>query len=88
MDDVQCSRSVKLTKINVDYSRLQICDHFFHELRAGLITFIFCLLTTFDSWNVHEFFSSNCAISQFYAACCIDKLSRGSILGYEILTNN
>ena len=24
----------------------------------------------------------------FYAACCIDELSRGSILGYEILTNN
>ncbi len=32
-------------------------------------------------------------ISQFgyqhlHEACCIDELSRGSVLGYEILTNN
>jgi hypothetical protein len=40
------------------------------------------------SRNVAELFSYNRNISHFYAACCIDELSRGSILEYEILTNN
>jgi hypothetical protein len=35
---------------------------------------------------VAELFSSNCGISYFYTACRIGKLSRGSILGYTILT--
>jgi len=32
--------------------------------------------------NVCKLFSSNRGISDFYAACCINELSRGSILGY------
>jgi len=38
--------------------------------------------------NDRELFSSNHGISHFYAACRIDELSRESVLGYEILTNN
>ena len=41
-----------------------------------------CLLVR----NVCKLFSSNRAISHIYAAHCINELSRGSILGYEILT--
>jgi len=38
--------------------------------------------------NDRELFSSNCGVSHLNRACCIDKLRRGSILGYEILINN
>jgi len=33
--------------------------------------------------NVHKLFLFNRDVSDFYAACCIDELSRGSIKGYE-----
>jgi hypothetical protein len=52
-----------------------------------LITFtIFVCSQRLIARNVHELFSSNRGSSHFYAACRINKLSRGSILGYEILT--
>ncbi len=38
--------------------------------------------------NHRELFSSNHVISHLYEACRIDDLSRGSVLEYEILTNN
>jgi hypothetical protein len=36
--------------------------------------------------NVRELFSSNRGISHFYEACRINEVSRGSVLGPEILT--
>jgi len=38
--------------------------------------------------NDRELFSSNRGVSHLNEACRIDELSRGSVLGYEILTNN
>jgi hypothetical protein len=34
-----------------------------------------------------ELFSSNCGVTHFNKACRINELSRGFILGYEILIN-
>ena len=36
--------------------------------------------------NVCELFSNNRGVSHFYKAHCIDEVSRGSVLGPEILT--
>jgi hypothetical protein len=36
--------------------------------------------------NVCELFSSNCGVSHFYEAHCIDEASRGSVSGPKILT--
>jgi hypothetical protein len=36
--------------------------------------------------NDRELFSSNRGVSHFYEACRIAELSRGLVLGYEILT--
>ncbi len=65
----------------------QICAQLFNELRAGLITFpIFVRCQRLIARNDRELFSSNRGISHLNEACRIDELSRGSILGYEILT--
>jgi hypothetical protein len=61
----------------------------FFELRDRLITFLLfvrwqCLIARID----RELFSSNPGVSHLNEACRIDELSRGSVLGYEILTNN
>ena len=48
----------------------------------------FCPLATFIARNDRELFSSNRGVSHLNEACRIDELSRGSVLGYEILTNN
>jgi hypothetical protein len=36
--------------------------------------------------NDHELFSSNHVVSYLNGGCCINELSRGSVLGYDILT--
>jgi hypothetical protein len=51
---------------------------FFHQTPT-----ICCLLI---ARNVRELFSSNRGVSYFNEARCIDELSRGSDLGYKILT--
>ncbi len=67
--------------------RAQICAQLFNELRASLITFpIFVRCQRLIARNDRELFSSNRGISHLNEACCIDELSRGSILGYEFLT--
>jgi hypothetical protein len=38
--------------------------------------------------NDRQLFNSNHGISHLNEACCIDELSRGFVLGFEILTNN
>ena len=69
--------------------RAQICAQLFNELRASLITFpIFVRCQRLIARNDRELFSSNRGISHLNEACRIDELSRGSILGYEILTFN
>ena len=55
----------------------------------GLITFLLfvrsqCLIAR----NVCELFSYNRGLLQSNEACCINELSRGFVLGYEILKNN
>jgi hypothetical protein len=67
----------------------QICAHLNLELRKCLITFpIFvpsqCLITR----NVCKLFSFNRGVSHLNNACRINDVSRGSLLCYEILTNN
>jgi len=49
---------------------------------------IFVRLQRLIARNDYELFSSNHVVSHFYEACRIDELSRGSVLGYEILTIN
>ena len=62
---------------------------FLNELCARLITFpIFVRSQRLIARNARELFSTNHVVSHFYAACCINELSRGSVLGYKILTNN
>jgi hypothetical protein len=62
---------------------------FLNELLARLITFpIFVRSQPLISRNARELFSPNHAVSHFYAACRIDELSRGSVLGYKLLMNN
>ena len=64
------------------------------ELKILVGEDIFITFTIFVCWQlfiariVCELLSSDCGISHFYMACYIDKLSRGFILGYEILINN
>jgi hypothetical protein len=61
----------------------------FFELRDWLITFLlFVRWQRLIARNDHELFGSNCGISHLNEACRINKLSRGSVLGYEILMNN
>jgi hypothetical protein len=38
----------------------------------------------FDSSNVNKLFLFMFVVLHFYAACCIDDVSRGSVLGYKI----
>ncbi len=67
----------------------QICAHFFNELRASLITFPnFVCCQRLIARNVAELSSSNRGISHLNETCRINELSRGFVLGYEILTNN
>ena len=65
----------------------QICAQFFFELRWRFVTFQIPIRS--PSWrhqNLAELFSFNFAISHSNEARRIDELSRGSVLGYEILT--
>ena len=63
--------------------------HFVFELCSSLITFlIFVRWQRLIARNVRQLFSSNRGILHLNEASCIDELSRGSVLGYEILTNN
>jgi hypothetical protein len=79
-------KSVPLTALPL---RAQICAQLFNELRACLITFpIFVRCQRLIARNDRELFSSNRGVSHLNEACRIDALSRGSILGYEILTFN
>ena len=39
-------------------------------------------------WSKTKWPRANRGVSHFYTACRIDELSRGSVLGYEIFTNN
>ena len=65
----------------------QICAHLNLELRKCLITFpIFVPSQRLIARNVRELFSSNRGISHVEEACGIDEVSRGSVLGPEILT--
>jgi len=67
----------------------QICAQLFNQLRASMITLLIVVRSKhLISVNVCELFSSNRGISYFYTACCINELSRGFVLGCEILTNN
>ena len=66
-----------------------ICASFLNKICDCLITFLlFVRWQRLIARNVRKLFSSNQGVSHFYAACFIDELSRGSIFGYEILTNN
>ena len=66
-----------------------MCAQLFNELRDLLITFLLSVCWKhLIARNDRELFSSNCGISYLNKACCIDNPSRGSVLGYEILTNN
>ena len=61
-----------------------ICTSVFNNLHAKLITFPrFVLCQCLIARNVAELLSSNGDVSNFYAAYCIDELSRGSIFGYK-----
>ena len=66
-----------------------ICASLQIELRDHLITFpIFVRRQHLIARNDRKLFSSNRSVSHIYAVCRIDELSRGFVLGYEILTNN
>jgi capsule polysaccharide export protein KpsC/LpsZ len=66
-----------------------IWHHFYFELCDCLITFpIFVPSQRLIARNVCELFSFNCVFSHLNEACRIDDVSRGSLLCYEILTNN
>jgi hypothetical protein len=59
----------------------------FNELNASLTTFQnFVLCQHRIAQNVAALFLFNRRVSDFYAACCINKLSRDSISWYETLT--
>jgi hypothetical protein len=59
----------------------------FFELRDRLITFLlFVRWQQLIARSDHELFSSNRGVSHVNKACCINELSRWSVLGYEILT--
>jgi hypothetical protein len=65
------------------------CAQLFNELRDHLITFLlFVRWQRLIARNDRELFSSNRGISHLNKAHCIDDLSRGSVLGYEIIANN
>jgi hypothetical protein len=62
-----------------------ICATFFNKLRARLITFpIFVRWQHLIARIICKLFSSNCVVSHLNEACCIDELSRGSILRKKI----
>ncbi len=57
---------------------------FFDKLRARFLTCHFFVRSQrLVARNVDELFSSNCAVSHFFAACCINELSGGSISSPE-----
>ena len=65
---------------------VHICAYLNFELCDCLITFpIFVPSQRLIHRNVAKLFSSNCGVSQLNEACCINKLTRGSDFGYEIL---
>ncbi len=67
----------------------RISAQLFNELHDPLITFLlFVRWKRLIARNDHELFSSNRGVSHWNEARCIDELSRGPILGYEIHTNN
>jgi hypothetical protein len=58
---------------------------FFKKLCSSLITFpIFVCLQHLIAQNVRKLLLFMFGVSHFYAACLIDDVSRGSVLGYEI----
>ena len=63
-----------------------------YDMVADVQTFFkraLCQVNNFSiAINVSELFSTNGAITHFYAACPINELSRGFVLGYRILKNN
>ena len=62
---------------------------FFNKLRASLKTFPnFVRCQRLIARNVAELSSSNRGVSHLHKTCCIDELSKGFVLGYEILPNN
>ena len=66
-----------------------ICASFLNKICDCLITFLlFVRWQRLIARNVHELFISNRGISHLNEAYCIDDLSRGSILGPDILINN
>ena len=67
---------------NRNTSTVADMQSFLNKHRARLITFLMfvcwqCLIAR----NERKLFSTNHAVAHFYAAHCIDELSRGSILG-------
>jgi hypothetical protein len=71
---------------NLDFSRSTIPTVGRYEkygVFGKLKTFV---LETVVARNVRELFSSNRGYSHFYEARCINEVSRGSVLGPEILT--
>ncbi len=61
----------------------------FFELRDQLITFLlFVRWQRLIARNDRKLFGSNPGLPHLNEACRIDELSKGSVLGYEILTNN
>jgi hypothetical protein len=68
---------------------VHIWAHLKIERHDCLITFpIFVLSQRLIARNVRELFSFNHDVSHLNEAWCIDDMSRGSLLCYEILTNN
>ena len=79
-------RAFSLTEIRL---WCHIWHHFYFELCDCLITFpIFVPSQRLIARNVRELFSFNRGVSHLNEACRIDDVSRGSLLCYEILTNN
>ena len=59
----------------------------FLGLRKFVITSqIFVLQASGRHQNLAEVFSYNCGILLLHSACRIDDVSRGSLLGYKIIT--
>jgi len=62
---------------------------FFIEFHASLITFpTIVYRQRLIARNLAELSSSNRDVSHLHEAHCINELSRESMLGYKILTNN
>jgi hypothetical protein len=86
----RCERT-RIGKVLLTGIRLwaQICTHLNLELHKCLLTFLlFVRCLRLIARNDRELFSFNRGVSHLNNACCINDVSRGSLLCYEILTNN